>query len=114
MPYEKNNGVFWITPDWVTEPYNSSNIKIALNEEESYFYGDTCPKGTCPKYKVKEKNKVVEKTGGSVSYDFVKAAEIAHKRNWNFSPIVVPTDNLVEDWHRLVELKCRKKISINE
>ena len=60
MPYEKNNGVFWITPDWVTEPYHSSNIKIALNEEESYFYGDTCPKGTCPKYKVKENKSVTD------------------------------------------------------
>lgn len=46
---------------------------------------------------------------GAPSYDFVKAAEIAHKRNWNFTPIVVPTDNLVQDWRRLVELKCRKK-----
>ena len=46
---------------------------------------------------------------GSPSYDFVKAAEIAHKRNWNFTPIVVPTDNLVQDWHRLVKHGCRKK-----
>ena len=46
---------------------------------------------------------------GAPSYDFIKAAEVAHKRNWNFTPIVVPTDNLVRDWHRLVELKCRKK-----
>jgi len=48
LPYENNNGIFWITPDWVTEPYNSSNVKIALNEDDSYFYG-----GTCPKYTVK-------------------------------------------------------------
>lgn len=48
LPYEKNNGIFWITPDWVTEPYNSSDIKIALNESDAYFYG-----GTCPKYTVK-------------------------------------------------------------
>ena len=46
---------------------------------------------------------------GTPSYDFVKAAEIAHKRNWNFTPIVVPTNNLIQDWHRLVKLKCRKK-----
>ena len=46
---------------------------------------------------------------GAPSYDFIKAAEVAHKRNWNFTPIVVPTENLIEDWHRLVELKCRKK-----
>jgi len=46
---------------------------------------------------------------GPPSYDFIKAAEVAHKRNWNFTPVIVPTENLVEDWHRLVELKCRKK-----
>ena len=46
---------------------------------------------------------------GAPSYDFIKAAEVAHKRNWNFTPIVVPTENLIEDWHRLVELNCRKK-----
>lgn len=46
---------------------------------------------------------------GAPSYDFIKAAEVAHKRNWNFTPIVVPTENLIEDWHRLVKLTCRKK-----
>jgi asparagine synthetase B (glutamine-hydrolysing) len=46
---------------------------------------------------------------GAPSYDFIKAAEVAHKRNWDFTPIVVPTENLIEDWHRLVELTCRKK-----
>ena len=46
---------------------------------------------------------------GRPSYDFVKAAEVAHKRNWDFTPIVVPRENLIEDWHRLVELTCRKK-----
>ena len=46
---------------------------------------------------------------GPPSYDFIKAAEVAHKRNWNFTPIVVPTNNLIQDWHRLVELNCRKK-----
>ncbi len=46
---------------------------------------------------------------GPPSYDFIKAAEVAHKRNWNLTPVIVPTENIVEDWHRLVELKCRKK-----
>ena len=46
---------------------------------------------------------------GSPSYDFIKAAEVAHKKNWHFTPIVVPRNNLIKDWHRLVELKCRKK-----
>ena len=64
------------------------------------------------KYNVKEKDKLVEKTGGGVSYDFVKAAEIAHKRNWNFTPIVVPTDNLVKDFHRLIKHGCRKKVHV--
>mgnify|MGYP001361925363 CR=1 FL=1 len=49
---------------------------------------------------------------GSPSYDFVKAAEVAHKRNWNFTPIVVPTDNLVKDFHRLIKHGCRKKVHV--
>ena len=28
---------------------------------------------------------------------------------WKFTGIKVPTDNLVEDFHRLVKLDCRKK-----
>uniref|UniRef100_A0A6C0BS58 Uncharacterized protein n=1 Tax=viral metagenome TaxID=1070528 RepID=A0A6C0BS58_9ZZZZ len=55
LPYDKNNGIFWITPDWVTEPYNSSNIKIALNDETAYFYG-----GTCPKYTIKRDDKMID------------------------------------------------------
>lgn len=46
---------------------------------------------------------------GAPSYDFTKAVEVAHKRNWKFTPIVVPINNLIQDWHKLVELKCRKK-----
>ena len=46
---------------------------------------------------------------GPPSYDFIKAAEVAHKRNWNFTPIVVPTNNLIQDWHRLVKHGCRRK-----
>ena len=46
---------------------------------------------------------------GAPSYDFVKAAEVAHKRNWNFTPIVVTRNNLVKDWKVLVDLGCRKK-----
>jgi len=30
---------------------------------------------------------------------------------WTFTPIIVPTDkdNLIDDWHRLVKMGCRKK-----
>ena len=47
--------------------------------------------------------------GNQTSYDFAKAAEVAYKMNWDFTPIVVPRDNLIEDWHKLVALGCRKK-----
>ena len=46
---------------------------------------------------------------GAPSYDFIKAAEVAHKSNWKFTPIVVPKDNIVNDWYRLVKHGCRKK-----
>ena len=47
--------------------------------------------------------------GNQTSYDFAKAAEISYKMNWKFTPIVVPTDNLENDWYRLVKFNCRKK-----
>ena len=47
--------------------------------------------------------------GDQTSYDFAKAAEVAYKMRWNFTPVIVPRDNLIEDWHRLVALGCRKK-----
>ena len=43
------------------------------------------------------------------SYDFQKAKEVAEIFNWPFTGIEVPTKNLAEDWHRLVQLDCRKK-----
>jgi len=43
------------------------------------------------------------------SYDFQKAKEIAEIFNWPFTGIEVPTKNLADDWHRLVQLDCRKK-----
>jgi asparagine synthetase B (glutamine-hydrolysing) len=46
---------------------------------------------------------------GVPSYDFAMAANIASQRGWNFTPVVVPTTNLNEDWFRLVDLGCRKK-----
>jgi len=47
--------------------------------------------------------------GKEISYDFAKASEVAYKMKWDFTPIVVPRDNLIADWHRLVELRCKKK-----
>ena len=35
-----------------------------------------------------------------VSYDFLKAKEIAERFKWNFVGIVIPTENLVEDFHK--------------
>ena len=47
--------------------------------------------------------------GNQTSYDFAKAAEVAYNMNWDFTPVVVPKENLISDWHRLVKLGCRKK-----
>ena len=43
------------------------------------------------------------------SYDFQKAKKIAEIFHWPFTGIEVPTKNLADDWHRLVQLDCRKK-----
>lgn len=43
------------------------------------------------------------------SYDFDMAQKLSEEREWNFTPIVVPTDRLAEDWERLVKHGCRKK-----
>ena len=43
------------------------------------------------------------------SYDYMKAKEIADICKWKFTGIKVPTNNLVEDFHKLVELDCKKK-----
>ena len=42
MPYKKNNGIVWITPDWVKEPKCESNNIITTSESYCYF------KGKCP------------------------------------------------------------------
>ena len=46
---------------------------------------------------------------GNESYDFKTAQKFSEKMGWAFKPTIVPTDNLVEDWHTLVKLKCKKK-----
>ena len=45
----------------------------------------------------------------NVSYDYVKAEMVAEIMGWDFVGIKIPTANLVDDWHRLVELGCKKK-----
>ena len=43
------------------------------------------------------------------SYDIQKAEEVAKYMDWEFTPIVVPTDNLEQDWITLANLGCKKK-----
>tara|TARA_Y100000361_G_C11128672_1_gene327557 strand:+ start:527 stop:1345 length:819 start_codon:yes stop_codon:yes gene_type:complete len=43
------------------------------------------------------------------SYDYKKAKEIAEIFGWKFTGVKVPTNNLVQDFHRLVKLDCKKK-----
>ena len=46
---------------------------------------------------------------GDESYDYLKAKEVCADMGWECNPFHVPTTNLVDDWHRLVKLGCRKK-----
>ena len=43
------------------------------------------------------------------SYDFTKAEEVSKYMGWKFTPIIVPTKNLEEDFKKLVKLGCKKK-----
>ena len=43
------------------------------------------------------------------SSDFKAAREVCKQMKWDFTEIIVPTNNLVDDWHRLVKHGCRKK-----
>ena len=43
------------------------------------------------------------------SYDYNKAKDIAQMRNWKFVGVTIPTNRLIEDFHNLVKLGCRKK-----
>ena len=44
------------------------------------------------------------------SYDATKAAEVAKLMGWDCNIIVVPTNNLQNDFQRLVkEVRCKKK-----
>ena len=43
------------------------------------------------------------------TYDFHKAKEISEIMGWNFIGVSVPTNNLENDWFRLVGLGCKKK-----
>ena len=46
---------------------------------------------------------------GNKSYDFKTAEKFSKKQGWNFVSVEVPTENIVSDWHRLVDLGCVKK-----
>jgi len=46
---------------------------------------------------------------GEETYDYLKAKEVCEDMNWEINPISVSKTNLVNDWHRLVKLGCRKK-----
>lgn len=46
---------------------------------------------------------------GNTSYDYNTAKSVCDIMGWNFVGVEVPTDNLVEDFHRLVEMGCKKK-----
>ena len=46
------------------------------------------------------------------SYDYNKAKDIAQMRDWKFMGITINTSQLVNDFHALVELGCRKKNTI--
>ena len=46
---------------------------------------------------------------GNESYDFKTAQKFSEQMGWTFKPTIVPTDNLVEDWHTLVKMGCKKK-----
>jgi asparagine synthetase B (glutamine-hydrolysing) len=48
-----------------------------------------------------------------VSYDFLRATEVAYKMGWKFTPVVVPKTNLIKDWYKLVKLRCRKKTHLS-
>lgn len=43
-PYEKNNGILWLTPDWVDEPFQTDTCKLSIHDEYIQFYGGSCPK----------------------------------------------------------------------
>jgi len=50
------------------------------------------------------------KTDKHDSYDYNKAKEVADKMNWDFVGVVVPTENLKEDFFRLLnDYNCVKK-----
>lgn len=43
------------------------------------------------------------------SYDYTKSQEVAAHMGWTFVGVEVPTDDLVQDFHRLLEFGCEKK-----
>jgi|TARA_B100001996_G_scaffold67716_2_gene49350 asparagine synthetase B (glutamine-hydrolysing) len=43
------------------------------------------------------------------SYDYSKAKDIAQMRDWKFTGIIIDTSKLINDFHALVDLGCKKK-----
>jgi asparagine synthetase B (glutamine-hydrolysing) len=43
------------------------------------------------------------------SYDYNKAKDIAQMRGWKFTGITIDTSKLINDFHALVDLGCKKK-----
>tara|TARA_Y100000310_G_scaffold330140_1_gene401290 strand:- start:1989 stop:2834 length:846 start_codon:yes stop_codon:yes gene_type:complete len=70
---------------------------------------DSISVGLAAQFADKEVHAYSFQLGEQTSYDFAKAAEVAYKMQWDFTPVIVPRDNLIDDWHRLVKLGCRKK-----
>jgi len=72
---------------------------------------DSISVGLAAQHAGKEVHAYSFQLGEQTSYDFAKAAEVAYKMQWDFTPIIIPTDkdNLIDDWHRLVKMGCRKK-----
>ena len=46
---------------------------------------------------------------GEPSSDYAKAKYVAQVMGWNFTGIEIPTENLTNDFHRLLKLGCQKK-----
>ena len=60
-------------------------------------------------FHLEEFTSIKGKICGNESYDFKTAQKFSEQMGWTFKPTIVPTNNLEEDWHTLVEMDCKKK-----
>ena len=81
LPYDNNNGIFWLTPDWVTEPFNNDSVRLAIHEDEAYYYGGTCPAYTIKRNKeeINIYDKEVSFTTSNVKYANMCLDKISNK-----------------------------------